>query len=57
VITRRGKPVARLVPESPAAALEVDWSRSPAVVRDRADTRMLSAEEAASLIHEAGGRW
>jgi prevent-host-death family protein len=57
VITRRGKPVARLVPESPAAALEVDWSRSPAVVRDRAHARILSAEEAASLIHEAGGRW
>jgi prevent-host-death family protein len=57
VITRRGKPVARLVPESPAAALEVDWSRSPAVTRDRAHARMLGAEEAASLIHEAGGRW
>jgi|OM-RGC.v1.033376227 Antitoxin of toxin-antitoxin stability system len=55
LITCRGKPVARKVPESPAAAPEVDWSRSPAVVRDRGQARMLSAEEAASLIHEAGG--
>jgi prevent-host-death family protein len=57
VITRRGEPVARLVPESTGAAPEVDWSQSPAVGRDRSHARMLSTEETASLIHEAGGRW
>jgi len=57
VITRRGKPVARLVPEPPDAALQVDWSQSAAVGRDRSHARMLTAEEAASLVHEAGGKW
>lgn len=57
VITRRGKPVARLVPESPEAAQQVDWSLSAAVCRDRSHARMLTAEETASLLHEAGGRW
>ncbi|NCA10240.1 type II toxin-antitoxin system prevent-host-death family antitoxin [bacterium] len=57
VITRRGKPVARLVPESPEAAAQVDWSQSPAVGRDRSQARMLTAEETANVVHEAGGRW
>jgi prevent-host-death family protein len=57
VITRRGKPVARLVPESAEAAERVDWSQSAAVGRDRSHAQMLTAEEAASLVHEAGGRW
>jgi prevent-host-death family protein len=57
VITRRGKPVARLVPESTEAAEQVDWSQSTAVGRDRSHERMLTAEETAQLVHEAGGRW
>jgi prevent-host-death family protein len=57
VITRRGKPVARLVPEAAKAAEQVDWSQSAAVARDRSQTPMLTAEETASIVHEAGGRW
>lgn len=57
VITRRGKPVARLVPERTAAAGQVDWTASPAVTRDRSTARVLSAEESAAIVHEAGGRW
>ena len=57
VITRRGKPGARLVPESPEASTQVDWSQSAAVGRDRSHAPQLTAEETTSLIHEAGGRW
>ena len=57
VITQRGKPVARLVPESPEVAQQVDWSQSAAVGRDRSHARMLTAEESANLVHEAGGGW
>jgi len=57
VITRRGKPVARLVPESPEASTQVDWSQSAAVGRDRSHAPLLTAEESTGLIHEAGGRW
>ena len=57
VITQRGKPVARLVPEHAAPGKAVDWSQSPAVKRDRKGARALTAEEAAKLIHDAGGQW
>ena len=57
VITQRGKPVARLVPEKPAVPQVVNWAESPAVNRDRTNERMLSAEESLALIHEAGGKW
>jgi prevent-host-death family protein len=57
VITRRGKPVARLVPEPTAAAAEIDWSQSPAVNRDRSTARQLTAEESAAILKDAGGKW
>jgi prevent-host-death family protein len=57
VITRRGKAVARLVPEPADAAERVDWSESPAVKRDRTGSRVLTEVESAELIHEAGGQW
>jgi prevent-host-death family protein len=57
VITRRGKPVARLVPELAEAAATIDWSQSPAVNRDRSTTRQLSAQESADILREAGGGW
>lgn len=57
VITRRGKAVARLVPEPAAGVDTVDWSHSQAVQRDRSAARILSAEEAAGIRHEATGRW
>ena len=57
VITQRGKVIARLIPESPQKSGEVDWSQSQAVKRDRSASRVLTAEEAAEIIHEAGGKW
>jgi len=57
VITRRGKPIARLIPEVPETPHAVDWSQSPAVQRDRSGSRQLSAEESAAILREAGGAW
>jgi antitoxin (DNA-binding transcriptional repressor) of toxin-antitoxin stability system len=57
VITQRGKPIARLVPERAETATQVDWSQSAAVKRDRPGERLLTAEESANLIHESGGQW
>jgi prevent-host-death family protein len=57
VITRRGQPVARLVPEPATHAAKVDWQESPAVSRDRSREPLLTAEQAADLLREAGGKW
>lgn len=57
VITQRGKPVARLIPEKPAQPQKVNWGDSPAVTRDRTGEKMLTAEESLNLIHEAAGKW
>jgi len=56
-ITRRGKPIARLVPEPEAPADQVDWSLSPAVGRDRSGEDRLTAEEAQEVIKDSSGRW
>jgi prevent-host-death family protein len=56
VITRRGKPLARLIPEKPAQK-KVDWSTSPEVTRDRSGERVLTAEESLQLVKDAGGHW
>jgi prevent-host-death family protein len=57
VITRRGQPVARLVPEPAMHAAKVDWQESPAVSRDRSREPLLTAEQSAELLREAGGKW
>lgn len=57
LITRRGKAIARLVPENTQAAGQVDWLQSPAVQRDRSKDRVLTAQESSDLIHEAAGKW
>lgn len=57
VITQRGKAIARLIPEQDPPAQRVDWSQSPAVKRDRSNSRVLSTEESLELIREAGGKW
>ena len=57
VITQRGKPVARLIPEKPETPEKVNWADAPEVTRDRSGERLLSAEESLNLIHEAGGKW
>jgi len=56
VITQRGKTIARLIPEQDQPAQSVDWSQSPAVMRDRS-AHKLTAAESLELIHEAGGKW
>ncbi|MFN0127481.1 MAG: type II toxin-antitoxin system Phd/YefM family antitoxin [Verrucomicrobiales bacterium] len=57
VITRRGKAIARLIPERDQSTHSVDWSQSPAVKRERAGTPRLTAAESLELIHDAGGKW
>lgn len=56
-ITRRGIPVARLVPEPGICGKRVDWSQSPALSRDRSETERIPAETAEKLIHDSAGRW
>jgi antitoxin (DNA-binding transcriptional repressor) of toxin-antitoxin stability system len=57
VITRRGKVIARLVPEQGESAPTVDWSGSPAIRRDRAGARTLSSKASRALRQEAAGKW
>ncbi len=57
VITQRGKPIARLIPEKPAEPEKVSWADSPAVKRDRTGEKMLTAQESLDLIHEAASKW
>ena len=56
VLTRRGKPIARLVPEQGRRGDRVDWSESPAVKRDRSSRRPLTVEESRDILHEASGK-
>lgn len=57
VITRKGVPVARLVPPPTEVPSRVNWADSPEVKRDRRLETPLTAEASAALIEEAGGRW
>lgn len=57
IITRRGKAVARLVPEPETHDLPVDWSASPAVMRNRSGDKRLGAAESSTLLHESSGSW
>ena len=57
VITQRGEPVARLIPEKPAEAKIVNWADAPEVTRDRSGEPMLTAQESLDLIHDASGKW
>ena len=57
IITQRGKAIARLVPEQDQSAVQVDWSQSPAVKRNRTGSRVLSATKSLEILHEASGKW
>ncbi len=57
VITQRGEPVARLIPERSAEPKKVNWADAPEVTRDRIGERMLTAQESLDIVHEAGGKW
>lgn len=56
-ITRRGKVVARLVPEPAVSDRPVDWSQSPAVLRERQASERLSAVTAQKMVAESSGKW
>jgi antitoxin (DNA-binding transcriptional repressor) of toxin-antitoxin stability system len=56
-ISRRGRIIARLVPEQRPPARKVDWSASAAVRRNREGDRRLDAEQAALVLRESQGKW
>jgi prevent-host-death family protein len=56
-ITRRGKAIARLVPEPLVSSKQVDWSQSPAVLRERRASEQMSAATARKLLDESAGQW
>ncbi|MGC1480200.1 MAG: type II toxin-antitoxin system prevent-host-death family antitoxin [Chthoniobacterales bacterium] len=56
-ITRRGKTIARLVPETPGHDAVFDWSKSAALTRDRTNEIPLTEEQSRILREEAGGKW
>jgi len=57
IITQRGKPVARLIPENPQEPAKVNWAEAPEITRDRSGERVLTAEESSQLIHDAASLW
>jgi prevent-host-death family protein len=57
LITQRGVVIARLSPESGQSAQTVDWASSPEVRRDRNGDHVMSAEQSAEILAEAGGKW
>ncbi len=57
LITQRGIVIARLSPETAQTAQVVDWASSPEVLRDRSGDHVLSAEQSAEILAEAGGKW
>lgn len=56
-ITRRGIPIARLVPESSDSGQQVQWDESPALMRDRSLGERIPADISEKLIHDSAGRW
>ncbi|MEO5714543.1 MAG: hypothetical protein ABIT37_13740 [Luteolibacter sp.] len=56
-ITKRGKRIARLIPDHEEVPKKVNWAESPAVTRDRTRERILTAQESSNLIHDASGKW
>lgn len=57
-ITRRGKAIARLIPEpADTESRKVDWSQSPAVCREGREQNKMSAQTAQDLIQESAGKW
>ena len=54
-LTRRGRPVARLVPDTPAKPGRVEWPDIAARARAYSDGVCLTAEQAARIIRESRG--
>ena len=56
-ISKRGKIIARLVPERPKARRKVDWSTSAALTRDKSKWPMISEKDREELFEYLKGRW
>ena len=56
-ISKRGKIIARLVPEKPEMPKEVDWSTSAAVTRDKSKLPFITDEQRAEILDYNKGRW
>jgi antitoxin (DNA-binding transcriptional repressor) of toxin-antitoxin stability system len=56
-ISKRGKVIARLVPEKAGIPKEVDWSTSAAVTRDKSKWRMMTEKERTELFEYIKGPW
>lgn len=56
-ITKRGKRIARLVPDRDESPIKVNWANAPEVTRDRTGERMFTAQESSDLIHDAASKW
>ena len=57
ILTRRGITIARLVPEKHTGKSGVDWSKSPAVRRNRSRERIIDDKQSKEIINESGGEW
>jgi prevent-host-death family protein len=56
-ITRRGKAIARLVPEPETAGRDADWRKSPACRRERNPSERLDAGLSSDIVHDSSGTW
>lgn len=56
-ITKRGKRIARLIPDSEEVPKKVIWADAPEVTRDRSGDQILTPQESSDLIHAAAGQW
>lgn len=57
IITKHGKPVAKLGPAGNSFLNRVHWSESPEVRRDRSQARSLTEDERNDVLEQSSGRW
>ena len=55
--SRRGKVIARLVPERQKVRGKIDWSTSAAVLRDKTQLPFITAEQRAEILDYNKGSW
>ena len=53
LITKRGKTIARLIPEKPQSSGTVDWSTSAALTADKSSWPILTAEQVQSVLDDS----
>ena len=57
-IIRKGKPIARLVPEENIPSCKkLDWTKSAAFSINHIKEKMLTAKESAALLKASQGKW